>query len=122
MIRRTGDASVNGTFEIERHGSAGASARGRLVFALLVAAIVLPVSFLHVAGESASCEALYRIDPNRAGAAELTLLPGIGPSLAEKIVQYRENNKPFSSVSDLQRVKGIGPGKTAGMADWIRLQ
>jgi competence ComEA-like helix-hairpin-helix protein len=111
---------VNGTFEIERHGSAGASARGRLVFALLLAAALLPVSFFRVA--EVSGEAAYRIDPNSAGAAELTLLPGIGPDLAAKIVNYRKNHGPFSSASDLGRVKGIGPAKTAGMAPWIRLE
>lgn len=49
-----------------------------------------------------------RIDPNRATLEELKRLPGIGPVLAERIVQSR-TAQPFKSVDDLRRVKGIGP-------------
>ncbi len=50
-----------------------------------------------------------RIDINSAGAAELALLPGIGPALAERIIEDRERRGPFRRVEDLDRVKGIGP-------------
>jgi competence ComEA-like helix-hairpin-helix protein len=50
-----------------------------------------------------------RIDPNTATAAELTVLPSIGPTLAERIVADREANGPFRSIEDLQRVRGVGP-------------
>jgi competence ComEA-like helix-hairpin-helix protein len=49
-----------------------------------------------------------RLDLNTATAAELSLLPGIGPQRAENIVNDRETNGPFGSVSDVTRVKGIG--------------
>jgi competence protein ComEA len=39
----------------------------------------------------------------------LESLPGIGPSLARRIVAYREQNGPFRRVEDLQRVSGVGP-------------
>ncbi len=52
---------------------------------------------------------LYRIDLNRAGAAELQQLPGIGPKRAERIVAYRERHGPFHRLEDLERVDGIGP-------------
>lgn len=48
-----------------------------------------------------------RIDVNRAAAAELQSLPGIGPKLSQRIVEAREK-KPFRSVEDLRRVPGIG--------------
>ena len=51
------------------------------------------------------------INLNTATADELTSLPGIGPAYARRIVAYREENGPFSSVDDLERVKGIGPKK-----------
>ena len=51
----------------------------------------------------------YRVDINSANAVELMHLPGIGPALAERIVNDREVNGPFGSPTDLQRVKGIGP-------------
>ena len=49
------------------------------------------------------------IDLNRAPESELMLLPGIGPRLAERIVQDREINGAFGSPEELQRVSGIGP-------------
>jgi competence protein ComEA len=49
------------------------------------------------------------VDVNRATAEELKLLPRIGPTLAARIVEERERGGPFRSVSDLTRVRGIGP-------------
>jgi len=51
------------------------------------------------------------ININMSELKELTLLPGIGPALAERIVVYRENGGSFTSMADLGRVKGIGPAK-----------
>ena len=45
---------------------------------------------------------------NRATAAELDSLPGIGPALAERIIKHRTETGGFSSVSQLQEVSGIG--------------
>ena len=50
-----------------------------------------------------------RIDINLADVALLETLPGIGPALAQRIVEYRENNGLFESVEQLQEVDGIGP-------------
>jgi competence protein ComEA len=49
------------------------------------------------------------VDINRATAAQLDELPGIGPVLAERIVSWREDAGPFASVDDLTAVPGIGP-------------
>lgn len=49
------------------------------------------------------------LDLNSATAAELETLPGIGPALAGRIVAYREEHGPFTSVEDLLQVSGIGP-------------
>jgi competence protein ComEA len=51
------------------------------------------------------------VDLNSATAAELDLLPGIGPATAQAIVDHREANGPFASVDDLEAVRGIGPAK-----------
>lgn len=48
------------------------------------------------------------IDVNRAGAAELQRLPGIGPKMSQRIVETRQK-KRFQSADDLRRVPGIGP-------------
>lgn len=54
---------------------------------------------------------LGKIDPNTASASSLQRLPGIGPVLAEAIVQYRNERGPsvFATADDLAGVKGIGP-------------
>lgn len=51
------------------------------------------------------------ININTALADELERLDGIGPALAERIVEYRQIHGPFSEKSGLLRVKGIGPKK-----------
>ncbi len=45
---------------------------------------------------------------NRATPETLTLLPGIGPHLAQRIAQYREAHGPLKSMDDFNRIKGIG--------------
>ncbi|NJL31884.1 MAG: helix-hairpin-helix domain-containing protein [Phycisphaerales bacterium] len=50
-----------------------------------------------------------RIDINTASAADLTLLPGIGPALAKRIVDDRLALGPYRNMEQLQRVPGIGP-------------
>jgi len=53
----------------------------------------------------------YRVNINAASAAELELLPGIGPTLAGRIVQYRTANGAFATIERLDDVRGIGPAK-----------
>ena len=57
---------------------------------------------------SARAPAGSLIDINRAGAAELVELPGIGPSKARAILEWRQTNGEFSHVDQLVEVKGIG--------------
>jgi competence protein ComEA len=61
------------------------------------------------------------LDVNTASESELTSLPGVGPSLARRIVEYRTENGPFQSVDDLQNVSGIGASKFDRMAPFIHL-
>lgn len=49
-----------------------------------------------------------RMDINRASAEELELIPGVGPSLAKRIVQARDAGGPFRRPEELTRVKGVG--------------
>jgi competence protein ComEA len=49
------------------------------------------------------------VNVNTATAAELELLPGIGPALAKRIMDFRAAKGPFKRVEDLDGVKGIGP-------------
>lgn len=60
-----------------------------------------------------------KININTADALELESLPGIGPSLAAKIIEYRQKNGPFNSLEDLLLVSGIGPSKLSQIEDLI---
>lgn len=48
---------------------------------------------------------------NEAKQEDFEQLPGIGPSIAKKIIEYREQNGKFTSIDELQEVKGIGEAK-----------
>ena len=62
-----------------------------------------------------------RIDPNTASAVELDRLPGIGPSLASRIVSTREEGA-FRDLADLARVPGIGPKALDRLEDRVRFR
>ena len=68
---------------------------------------------------SAGGETKRGIDLNRSSAAELEELPGVGPVLAARIVDFRESNGPFETVEDLLDVGGIGEAKLNAMRDAI---
>ena len=59
------------------------------------------------------------VDLNRAGVADLEALPGVGPVLAQRIVEHREQYGPFGAVDELQDVPGIGPVIFDGLADSV---
>jgi competence protein ComEA len=58
--------------------------------------------------EADRSHSLLLIDINTAGSEELQMLPGIGPVLAERILQFRQEFGPFERAEDLVQVKGIG--------------
>ena len=62
------------------------------------------------------------LDLNRASAAELEQLPGIGPALAARIVAHREAEGPFASPRDLLEVSGIGEKTLARFEDRLRVR
>ncbi len=60
-----------------------------------------------------------KVNINTATLNELDSLPGIGPSTAQKIIDYREENGNFKTIEDLQNVKGIGDAKFEEIKDKI---
>ncbi|MDD5447551.1 MAG: helix-hairpin-helix domain-containing protein [Actinomycetota bacterium] len=61
------------------------------------------------------------VNINLAGAEELDKLPGIGPTLSQRIVECREKNGPFTSVDELKNVEGIGPKKFQSIKDLVTI-
>ena len=64
-------------------------------------------------------EPRYPININTADAEALDYLPGIGPELAGRIVDYREANGAFMELTDLLNVSGIGPGRLEKILPYI---
>jgi len=59
------------------------------------------------------------VNINTANQVQLETLPGIGPSLAGRIIQYRESNGPFRSTEDIKNVSGIGDKRYDQLKDLI---
>lgn len=60
-----------------------------------------------------------KVNINTANQSELDSLPGIGPSIAQKIIDYREENGNFKTIEELQNVKGIGDAKYEEIKDRV---
>lgn len=61
------------------------------------------------------------INLNTASIIELQRLPGVGPSTAQKILDYRHEHGGFASIDEMLAVKGIGPKKLDAMRKYVRL-
>lgn len=63
-----------------------------------------------------------KININKATQTELETIPGIGPSSALKIINYREENGKFKSIEDIKNVSGIGDKKFESIKDYITVK
>ncbi len=70
-------------------------------------------------GQTSGVAGGSRVNLNTASAAELDALPGIGPVLAQRIVDHRSRHGPFRSVEQLDDVPGIGPAIAAELAELV---
>jgi competence protein ComEA len=63
-----------------------------------------------------------KVNINTATAEELDTLPGVGPSIAQRIIDYRTKHGPFQSIEDIKNVKGIGDVTFEKLKDKITVQ
>lgn len=62
------------------------------------------------------------VNINTASQAELETLPGIGPVIAQRIIEYRETNGPFATIEAIQNVPGIGAATFEQIKDLITVE
>jgi competence protein ComEA len=63
-----------------------------------------------------------KININTADKDKLCELTGIGPAIADRIIEYREKHGPFKSVDELTQVKGIGEGTLQKIKDLVAVE
>ena len=62
---------------------------------------------------------IKKVNINKANQDELETLPGVGPALAIRIIEYRNSNGKFEKIEDVQNVKGIGDSKFTNIKEYI---
>ena len=83
----------------------------------------IPLSAVPPNSEAVQIETVAPITPllniNTATFEQLQTLPGIGPALAQRILDYRVQNGHFASVAELTNVEGIGIKRLESLLDYI---
>lgn len=118
-----------GSRVVDAIDAAGGADRGVDIGALNLARILTDGEQIAVGVEPAPDAAIDPADGdggalvniNSATAEQLTILPGIGPALAARIIQWRDQNGRFTSVEELLEVSGIGPAKFESLAGLVTL-
>jgi competence protein ComEA len=90
---------------------------------LVLLVLVFTWNLLPVSAQTADNQgAKLLVNINTAGQAELERLPGIGPSLAKKIMEFRSKNGNFKTPADLVAVQGIGEKKFEQIKNMITVK
>ena len=89
---------------------------------LILVLVVLAIGPFAFAQSNAGKETGKLVNINTATQSELESLPGIGPSLAKKIMDFRQKNGAFKSTQDLMAVQGIGEKKFEQLKNLITVK
>lgn len=92
-----------------------------IVIAALLIGTVNVAEWYFRLGDSRDMVLEGRINPNTATIGSLVNLKGIGPSRANAIIEYRQQNgkAAFTCSQDVQKIKGIGPKTGTAMSQWL---
>ncbi|ABR31580.1 competence protein ComEA [Thermosipho melanesiensis] len=93
-----------------------------IVFLVLTTAIFQQKEIIQKSGEKTRKYAEQIIDINSATFEQLVSLPGIGPTKAKSIINYREKVGEFLSIDDLLNVSGIGPSTLKKIKPFIKIK
>lgn len=96
----------------------GSYRKGLIILTLALGLILTPGILM---AQKASTRA-KKVDINTASVKSLQALPGIGPSIAQRIVDYRKAHGPFKKVEDLTKVKGIGEKKLEAIKPFVEVK
>lgn len=81
---------------------------------VLLLAVVLALAALPAAAADGK-----KVNVNTASATQLALLPRVGPAVAQRIVEFRDENGPFKAARDLMLVRGIGEATFALIEPYV---
>jgi competence protein ComEA len=128
FVHITGEVKRPGVYQIspgmrlfEAIGLAGGFTKSAIQDSVNLARVINDGEQIVVSGGESASNTDNLIHLNRATASELDSLPGIGPTLANRIVDYREANGSFGKVGDLQKVAGIGDKLFSGIKELVAL-
>ena len=95
----------------------------RLVWLALVCLLVAAASQQLRASKAPSLDEAkttnVKLDLNKAAAHDFALLPGVGPVLANRLVEHRIENGRYDTVDELREVKGVGERTLQRLQPWV---
>lgn len=127
MVHVVGDVESPGVVELpagsrvqDAIDAAGGANKKRSTETVNLARILVDGEQIMVGGaDQATSDGTISI--NNSDAATLEQLPGVGPVIAERIVQWRTENGPFRSIEELAEISGIGAAMVERIKDQVRM-
>lgn len=96
--------------------------RGGISAALVACVLILALAAGCIAETKKKIPPSRPIDINTASLDQLEQLPGIGPVLAKRIIDYRKNTGPFRNVDELMAVKGISEKRMENIRKYVMVK
>src|SRR5467141_2100616 len=91
----------------------------RVAAVVLVAIVAAAGGVSPAASGSSVKEKPEPVDINSASAADLEKVPGLGPSLSRRIIEFRDKNGPYGTVEDLLKIQGIGEKSLSHFREYL---